>query len=216
MRGREFIMKDAYSFHADVEDAQREYENMYEAYARIFTRCGLEFRAVEADTGAIGGSLSHEFQVLAETGEDAIVACDTCDYAANVEQAVARAPRRGAASRPRRDAEVATPGKRSIEEVSAFLKVRPTTLVKTLVYLADGKPVAVLVRGDHDVNEIKLKKALGADELVLAADAEVEEVDRRAGRLRRAGRAQGAGLRRPRVVRAVATSSSAPTRPTRT
>ncbi len=90
MRGREFIMKDAYSFHVDEKDAQREYQKMYDAYARIFTRCGLAFRAVEADTGNIGGSLSHEFQVLTETGEDALVACDNCDYAANVEQAVAR------------------------------------------------------------------------------------------------------------------------------
>src|SRR4029077_2722060 len=87
MRGREFIMKDAYSFHATVEDAQREYKNMYDAYVRIFKRCGLEFRAVEADTGAIGGSMSHEFQVLAASGEDAIVSCDNCDYAANVEKA---------------------------------------------------------------------------------------------------------------------------------
>src|SRR2546423_1666247 len=90
MRGREFIMKDAYSFHVTEEDAKREYQNMYDTYARIFTRCGLAFRAVEADTGNIGGSLSHEFQVLADTGEDALVACDTCDYAANVEQAVSR------------------------------------------------------------------------------------------------------------------------------
>ena len=99
MRGREFIMKDAYSFHVDEADAQREYKNMYDTYARIFTRCGLAFRAVEADTGNIGGSLSHEFQVLTETGEDALVACDTCDYAANVEQAVARR-RAGEARRP--------------------------------------------------------------------------------------------------------------------
>src|SRR5581483_6197375 len=87
MRGREFIMKDAYSFHSTVEDAHREYRNMYDCYTRIFKRCGLEFRAVEADTGAIGGSMSHEFQVLADSGEDAIVSCDHCDYAANVEKA---------------------------------------------------------------------------------------------------------------------------------
>src|SRR5450432_769535 len=92
MRGREFIMKDAYSFHVDENDANREYKKMYDTYQRIFTRCSLAFRAVEADTGNIGGSLSHEFQVLTETGEDALVACDSCDYAANVEQAVARAP----------------------------------------------------------------------------------------------------------------------------
>jgi prolyl-tRNA synthetase len=178
MRGREFIMKDAYSFHVDETDAKREYQNMYETYRRIFTRCGLAFRAVEADTGNIGGSLSHEFQVLAETGEDALVACDRCDYAANVEQAQSRtdgAPVAGGAAGEVM-AKVATPGKHSIEEVSAFLKVPPRALVKTLVYLADAKPVAVLVRGDRTVNEIKLKKALGAEEVLLASDTAVREV----------------------------------------
>jgi prolyl-tRNA synthetase len=175
MRGREFIMKDAYSFHVDVADAQREYKRMYDTYQRIFTRCGLQFRAVEADTGNIGGSLSHEFQVLTETGEDALVACDNCDYAANVEQAVARAPK-GGTNPTAEKTKVATPGKHSIADVSAFLKVSPDKLVKTLIYLADGKPVAVLVRGDRDVNEIKLKKALNAGQLVLATDAAVREV----------------------------------------
>jgi len=175
MRGREFIMKDAYSFHVDVADAQREYKRMYDTYQRIFTRCGLSFRAVEADTGNIGGSLSHEFQVLTETGEDALVACDNCDYAANVEQAVARAPKAGTTPTAPMT-KVATPGKHSIADVSAFLKVAPDKLVKTLIYLADGKSVAVLVRGDRDVNEIKLKKALGANQLVLATDAAVREV----------------------------------------
>jgi len=175
MRGREFIMKDAYSFHVDVKDAQREYKKMYETYQRIFTRCGLQFRAVEADTGNIGGSLSHEFQVLTETGEDALVACDNCDYAANVEQAVARAPK-GGTNPTAEKTKVATPGKHTIADVSAFLKVTPDKLVKTLIYLADGKPVAVLVRGDRDVNEIKLKKALSANQLVLATDAAVKEV----------------------------------------
>jgi len=178
MRGREFIMKDAYSFHTTEADAKREYQNMYDTYSRIFTRCGLAFRAVEADTGNIGGSLSHEFQVLAETGEDALVACDTCGYAANVEEAkiraVASAPRDASNVEPM--VKVPTPGKRTIEEVSGFLGVQPTALVKTLVYLADGKPVAVLVRGDRTVNEIKLKAALGAKEVVMATDRAVEEV----------------------------------------
>jgi prolyl-tRNA synthetase len=179
MRGREFIMKDAYSFHVDVKDAEREYKRMYDTYQRIFTRCGLAFRAVEADTGNIGGTLSHEFQVLTETGEDALVACDSCDYAANVEQAVARAPKLGKdGTVEARDAltKVSTPGRHTIAEVSAFLKVPADKLVKTLVYLADGKPVAVLVRGDRDVNEIKLKRALGAGTLVLGNDAAVREV----------------------------------------
>jgi prolyl-tRNA synthetase len=152
MRGREFIMKDAYSFHVDEKDAKREYQNMYDAYQRIFKRCGLAFRAVEADTGNIGGSLSHEFQVLAETGEDALVACDNCDYAANVEQAVTRKTPPAAAGQGKAAmTNVATPGKHSIADVSAFLKVPPISLAKTLIYLADGKPVAVLVRGDREV-----------------------------------------------------------------
>jgi prolyl-tRNA synthetase len=177
MRGREFIMKDAYSFHVDEKDAKREYQNMYAAYQRIFTRCGLAFRAVEADTGNIGGSLSHEFQVLAETGEDALVACDTCDYAANVEQAASRpAAKPAAASGTEAMVRISTPGQHTIAEVSAFLKVPPTRLVKTLIYLADGAPVAVLVRGDHEVNEIKVKKAIGAIDLLLANDAAVREV----------------------------------------
>ncbi|HEX7501375.1 MAG TPA: proline--tRNA ligase [Polyangia bacterium] len=174
MRGREFIMKDSYSFHASDEDAKREYQNMYDTYTRIFKRCGLAFRAVEADTGAIGGSLSHEFQVLTETGEDALLACDSCSYAANVEEAKARPPVDGTPSSVAIE-KVATPGKRTIEEVTAFLGLKPADLVKTLIYVADGKPVAALVRGDRNLNEIKLKRELKARELVLAGDKVVEE-----------------------------------------
>jgi prolyl-tRNA synthetase len=174
MRGREFIMKDAYSFHATDEDAQREYQNMYDTYTRIFSRCGLAFRAVEADTGAIGGSLSHEFQVLTETGEDALLACDSCNYAANVEEAKARPPVSAPPS-PAAIEKVATPGKKTIEEVTVFLGLKPENLVKTLIYLADGKPIAALVRGDRNLNEIKLKRELKARELVLAADKAVED-----------------------------------------
>jgi prolyl-tRNA synthetase len=177
MRGREFIMKDAYSFHVDETDAKREYENMYATYRRIFTRCGLAFRPVEADTGNIGGSLSHEFQVLAETGEDALVACDKCDYAANVEQAATRKVAPAPSGKGTQTlTTVSTPGQHTIAQVSAFLEVPATSLAKTLVYLADGKPVAVLVRGDREVNEIKLKKALGVGDVVLASDAAVREV----------------------------------------
>jgi prolyl-tRNA synthetase len=179
MRGREFTMKDAYSFHVDEQDAMREYQNMYDAYTRIFTRCGLKFRAVEAGTGAIGGSHSHEFQVLATSGEDAIVACDTCGYAANVELAELRAT--PAAEAPdlatfHARSKVHTPAKHTVEEVTDFLKVTAQQLAKTLIYLADGKPVAVMIRGDRDVNEPKLQAALGAEELVLATDKAVEEV----------------------------------------
>jgi len=175
MRGREFIMKDAYSFHTSEEDAMREYKNMYDAYTRIFTRCGLAFRAVEADTGAIGGSHSHEFQVLTETGEDAILACDKCDYAANVEEAKARPADPAPAAQVPAVEKVSTPAKRTIEEVSTFLGLQPQDLVKTLIYLADGKPVAVLVRGDRAVNDIKVKRALACTDLVLAPDKAVED-----------------------------------------
>jgi prolyl-tRNA synthetase len=179
MRGREFIMKDAYSFHSDDASAYAEYENMYGAYRRIFERCGLKFRAVEADTGAIGGSRSHEFQVLAESGEDALVSCNRCDYAANVEKAELRP--RGAAADGAGEGfgpameKVKTPGQKTIEEVSAFLKIAPQTMVKTMVYLADGKPVVALVRGDRDVNELKLKSLLGAQEVVLPTEQAITE-----------------------------------------
>jgi prolyl-tRNA synthetase len=177
MRGREFIMKDAYSFHADVDDCRREYENMVQAYKRIFTRCGLRFRPVEADTGAIGGSLSHEFQVLAESGEDAIVSCDHCDYAANVEQAEVRVPRpagRDIAEEPPKLERVATPGKKTVAEVAAFLKLPAEKFIKTLVYRTDqGEFVAALARGDHEINELKLKKMLGCKEIHLADETSV-------------------------------------------
>ncbi|MBI5478696.1 MAG: proline--tRNA ligase [Deltaproteobacteria bacterium] len=178
MRGREFMMKDAYSFHVDEADAMREYQNMYDAYARIFTRCGLKFRAVEAGTGAIGGSHSHEFQVLAASGEDAIVACDRCGYAANVELAELRPATAEAPDLATFHArsKVHTPAKHTVEEVTEFLGVTAQQLAKTLVYLADAKPVAVMIRGDRDVNEPKLKAALEVEELVLASDKAVEEV----------------------------------------
>jgi prolyl-tRNA synthetase len=177
MRGREFIMKDAYSFHATVEDAHREYKNMYDAYVRIFKRCGLEFRAVEADTGAIGGSMSHEFQVLAESGEDAIVSCDNCDYAANVEKAeMKRSAGEAAAPKAAAFEEVHTPGAGSIEDVGKMMKAKPNAFIKTLIYVADGKPIIALVRGDRDLNELKLKAALAVETLELASDATVREV----------------------------------------
>jgi prolyl-tRNA synthetase len=174
MRGREFIMKDAYSFDRDEAGALKAYDAMYEAYGRIFRRCGLDFRAVEADTGAIGGSRSHEFQVLAESGEDAIVSCDNCDYAANVEQAEVHVIRAAAGASAARE-KVATPTQKTIDDVSKFLKLEAKQLVKTLVYMADGKPVAALVRGDRTLNEIALKKAIGAQLIYLAKDAEVKD-----------------------------------------
>jgi prolyl-tRNA synthetase len=176
MRGREFIMKDAYSFHTDIEDCRREYDNMFQTYKRIFSRFGLHFRPVEADTGAIGGSQSHEFQVLAESGEDAIASCDTCDYAANVEKAEIRRrlpEGRNLSNEAPKLEKVATPGKKSVAEVAGFLKLPPHRIIKTLVYKTDDELVAVLVRGDHEVNETKLRGSLGCAELALADDAAV-------------------------------------------
>ncbi len=176
MRGREFIMKDAYSFHATVEDAHREYKNMYDAYTRIFQRCGLDFRAVEADTGAIGGSMSHEFQVLAASGEDAIVSCDTCDYAANVEKAELKREATQAAAATGQVQELHTPNKGAIEDVVKYLKEPIERFIKTLIYVADKKPIIALVRGDRDVNELKLKALLGAETVELASDTLVSEI----------------------------------------
>jgi prolyl-tRNA synthetase len=176
MRGREFIMKDAYSFHVDAEDARREYQRMYDTYTRIFERCGLTFRPVEAGTGAIGGSLSHEFQVLAGSGEDAIVSCDKCGYAANVEKAEVRAAEPGGGT-TRTLERVSTPGKRTVEEVSAFLGEPPDRFIKTLLFAADGGGVVVaLVRGDHEVSETKLQAALGGEGVALADEATVQRV----------------------------------------
>ena len=174
MRGREFLMKDAYSF--DVSDAMAEiaYGKMFAAYKRIFTRCGLAFRAVEADSGTIGGSFSHEFMVLAKTGEDTIVVCRSCDYAANLEKAAIRLPAEDPSVvelLPMQKKE--TPGKRKVDAVCEFLHIAATDLVKTLVYLADGQPVAVLVRGDREVQEVKLKNLLGASDVELADDKQV-------------------------------------------
>ncbi|MDO9081013.1 MAG: proline--tRNA ligase, partial [Desulfuromonadales bacterium] len=176
MRGREFIMKDAYSFDVNEAGAIAAYDKMYQAYRRIFERCGLNFRAVEADSGAIGGNYSHEFMVLADSGEDAIVSCNGCQYAANIEKAEARSLGAPEHSDPRPLEKVATPGQRSIEEVSTFLKTAAAETVKCLIFVADGEPVAVLLRGDHELNEIKLSKVLGANELALADEPLVSKV----------------------------------------
>lgn len=177
MRAKEFIMKDAYSFDTGWDQADGSYQAMYDAYVRIFHRCGLRTKIVEADTGAMGGSSSHEFMVLADAGEDGLVECDRCSYAANLERA--EGVRRGqvawgdAALAPE---PVLTPGQKTIEQVSAFLNIEPARLLKTLIYVADGDPVAVVLPGDREVNEIKLRKALGAAEVGLAADDVVQQV----------------------------------------
>lgn len=181
MRAREFLMKDAYSFHATPECMAEEYRNMYEAYSRIFTRLGLKFRAVNADTGAIGGSASHEFHVLAESGEDAIAFSDTSAYAANVElaEAVAPATPRPVAAEAMR--EVATPTQKSCEAVAALLGIPLQRTVKSIALVGDAGVwggsgfVLALVRGDHTVNEIKLAKIKGLADYRLATEEEIRE-----------------------------------------
>ena len=173
MRAREFTMKDAYSFHLDAASLEQGYQAMYEAYSRIFARMKLRFRAVNADTGSIGGSASQEFHVLAESGEDAIVFSDADDYAANLEMAAAAPPRepRPPASTPM--TRVATPGVRTIAELSAFLAVEPARCVKTLlVEAADGGVVALVVRGDHELNAVKAQKLPGVLSPLRMASAE--------------------------------------------
>ncbi|MBI5886430.1 MAG: proline--tRNA ligase [Deltaproteobacteria bacterium] len=176
MRGREFTMKDAYSFHATDECAEREYRNMYDAYCRIFERCGLKFRAVEAETGAIGGRFSHEFMVLAETGEDAIASCNACSYAANTERAEIRPPETAISNEPAGPIEaVKTPGKKTVEDVSALLKVAPSRLIKTLIYETDKGVIVALVRGDYELNEMKLCRAIDAEWVKLADEETVRK-----------------------------------------
>jgi prolyl-tRNA synthetase len=171
MRGREFIMKDGYSFHADFADLEREYRNMYDTYTRIFTRLGLRFRAVAADTGAIGGTGSHEFQVLAESGEDAIAYCPDSGYAANVElaEAVIPAERRKGAGEPLQ--KVATPGRTTCEEVATLLELPLQRTVKAVAVMQDQTFHLLLIRGDHSLNEIKTQKQLGA--FRFATEAEI-------------------------------------------
>ena len=160
MRGREFVMKDGYSFHADYRDLEREYHNMYDTYTRIFSRLGLKFRAVAADTGAIGGTGSHEFHVLAESGEDAIAFCPQSDYAANVELAEALSPAtRPAAKETMR--KVPTPGMTKCEAVAELLKLPLTRTVKAVAVMHDEQFILLLVRGDHELNEIKAQKVIG-------------------------------------------------------
>jgi prolyl-tRNA synthetase len=172
MRGREFVMKDAYSFDESDEAAGESYRKMHEAYTRIFKRCGLDFRPVEADSGTIGGSFSHEFMVLADTGEDTLVICRECDYAANVEKAKVVLPKKGeqADQELLECCKAATPGMKKVDRVAEFLGVTPEEVIKTMIYLADGEPVAVLVRGDREVQSVKLKNLLDVTEVELADD----------------------------------------------
>jgi prolyl-tRNA synthetase len=180
MRAREFIMKDAYSYDVDEKGLDISYHKMVEAYKRIFTRCGLRFKMVEAESGVIGGSYSHEFMVLAETGEETIVSCTRCSYGANIEKADFR---RVESKGPLQDKgsfkpvqKVLTPDQRTVEEVTRFLHVEPQDLVKTLIFETERGCIAALVRGDHEISEKKLKTILQTENLQLAGEMTVEEI----------------------------------------
>ncbi len=178
LRTSEFLMKDAYSFATSLEQLNVQYDAMYNAYCRIFERCGLEYIPVEAESGPIGGDASHEFMAPADNGEDFVVRCCGCDYAANQERAdtgrVSSIPAKtDAADEPQH---VNTPNAGSIEDVSKMLNADPSTFIKTLIYVADDKPVAVLVRGDHEANEGKVRRAVGATHVELADEATIEKV----------------------------------------
>jgi len=177
MRAREFLMKDAYSFHADEKDLESYYQEMFSAYKRICERCGFTYRAVEATTGAIGGSFSHEFMVLAEAGEEEIAWCE-CGYGANSEKAECVKPAgSNIADAPQKPVqEIHTPGLRSVAEVGKFLAAEPASFIKTMLYVADGVPVVALVRGDHEINEAKLQAYLGSATLLLANEKTIIEV----------------------------------------
>lgn len=181
LRGREFIMKDAYSFDIDRKGLDRSYQAMYEAYERIFTRCGVQFRAVEADAGSIGGKGTHEFMVLSESGEDTIALCNSCDYAANIEMAEVVVPEgkpadTGQARENKGPEKVATPKAGRLEEVTQMLGIPFEQVIKSLLFVADGEPVLILVRGDHEVNETKVKNVLGASVCELADEGTVHKV----------------------------------------
>ncbi|NKB80495.1 MAG: proline--tRNA ligase [Nitrospirales bacterium] len=177
MRGREFIMKDAYSFDLDEEGAKRNYQKMYDAYERIFTRCGLQFRAVQADNGMIGGNMSHEFMVLADTGEETILYDEHGTFATNVELAEVQTSEQESTVPYQPQYRVQTPGTKTVEEVCNYLGVAPNQLVKTLLYQTEANNViAVLIRGDHEANEIKIRRMLGVAELTLADPETVQTV----------------------------------------
>jgi len=176
MRGREFTMKDAYSFHADEVDTQKTYEKMAKAYTNIFRRCGLEFKQVQADSGTIGGSFSHEFAVLADSGEDEIGFCEACGYASNIELAEAQqAPIIIPTKNLEELKETHTPGKKTVEEVSSFLDLPCKQIVKTILLENENGLVAGLVRGDHEINPIKMKNMIGCEWLLPAAEKTITE-----------------------------------------
>ena len=176
LRSKEFIMKDAYSFDIDYEGLNKSYKLMYDAYCRIFDRCGLDYIVVEADSGAMGGDASHEFMVPSSVGEDVLIRCLKCGYSANRERAEFAPISKENHVTLQTVKEVLTPNKHTIQEVSTFLKVSPSKMVKTMIYISNGEPIAVLLRGDHEVNETKLTKVLGQEAVALADHTTIEHV----------------------------------------
>jgi len=176
LRGREFIMKDAYSFHATEESLDEKYQEMMQAYSNIFTRLGLDFRAVMADGGSIGGTDTHEFMALSDIGEDTIAYSDSSSYAANIEMAEVNVNYEKLDEPLQGVEKIATPDQKTISEVASFLNVDATRLIKTLIFKADEELIAVLCRGDHEINDIKLKNVLGASEIELATEGDVTEL----------------------------------------
>ena len=178
LRGREFIMKDAYSFDTSEEGLKKEYENMAKAYSRIFKRCGLNTKMVQSDSGAIGGSVSHEFMVITDTdaGENDVFYCDSCDYSANSNHAISNLPDADIVGKYDKAEIIDTPNTHSIEELSEFLKIPSTVIVKTLVYIVDKKPVLALIRADKQVEETKLMNAVGGVDIRIATAGEIEEM----------------------------------------
>jgi prolyl-tRNA synthetase len=175
LRSREFIMKDAYSFDTSKEGLDESYQKMYDAYARIFRRCGLDFRAVEADSGAIGGTDTHEFMVLSDVGEDTIAYSDSSDFAANIEIAPVTTQYENSNEREEGLEKKSTPNVKSIEELENFLQVSPEKCIKALAFIANSEPVLVLVRGDHEINEIKLSNNLDKAIVEMATPEQVIE-----------------------------------------
>lgn len=179
LRTSEFIMKDAYSFHTNIDSLHQTYSDMYDAYCRIFSRCGIEYLPVEAESGPIGGDASHEFMIPSPNGEDQVVYCQHCQYAANTEKAEigGTGPEEAASDIVRKElAKLDTPETHTIEQICKFLKTKPHKVIKTLIYVVDSIPIAVLVRGDHDANENKLRRALNAKTVELADEATVQKI----------------------------------------
>ena len=177
LRGREFIMKDAYSFDTSQEGLEKEYQNMWDAYTKIFKRCGLDTKAVQSDSGAIGGSVSHEFMVITDTdaGENDVFYCD-CGYAANSNHAVSNLPIVNVTGKWNKAEIIDTPNTHSIEELCNFLHIEPTVIVKSLVYIVDKSPVIALIRADKNVEETKLLNAVGGQDIRIAVAAEIEDI----------------------------------------